>query len=157
MKHSQNRSTISLRSLGEIGISLILLLAIAIPRLLDLNQFVTTDETLWLGRGGKFYYALAHHDLTFARGHPGVTVMWAGLASYILEFPEYHEGFKGQDHAATLYALKARQTDLPLRLLVTGRRILILFNVVVLMLGFLFARKIFGKLPALIGFLLLAF
>ncbi len=157
MKHGYNRSSISLRFLGEICISFILLLAIAIPRLLDLNRFVTTDETLWLGRGGKFYYALAHHDLTFARGHPGVTVMWAGLASYILEIPQYYEGFKGQDHAATLYALKARQTDLPLRLLVTARRILILFNVLVLFLSFLFAQKLLGKLPAFIGFLLLAF
>jgi 4-amino-4-deoxy-L-arabinose transferase-like glycosyltransferase len=83
--------------------------------------------------------------------------MWAGLASYILEYPQYYKGFRGQDHAATLYALKSRQTDLPLQLLVTGRRILILFNTLVLLLGFLFAQKILGKLPALIGFLLLAF
>jgi 4-amino-4-deoxy-L-arabinose transferase-like glycosyltransferase len=157
MKYSRNRSPIPLPLVLEIGVICILLSAIAVPRLLDLDHFVTTDETLWLGRGGKFYYALAQGDLTFARNHPGVTVMWAGLASFVLEDPEYYKGRKGTDHAASLYSLKQRQSDLPLRLLVTGRRILILFNLLVLVASFLFAREIFGSLEALVGFLLIAF
>jgi 4-amino-4-deoxy-L-arabinose transferase-like glycosyltransferase len=157
MKYSHNRSVIPLRLLMEIGVTCALLLAIAVPRLLDLDHFATTDEILWLGRGGKFYYALAHHDLTFARSHPGVTVMWAGLASFVLEDPAYKKGQGGEEHAASLYALKRRQFELPLRLLVTGRRILILFNLLVLIISFLFAQQLLGWLPALAGFLLIAF
>jgi len=157
MKYSHNRSVIPLRFLLEIGVTCALLLAIAVPRLLDLDHFATADEVLWLGRGGKFYYALAHHDLTFARSHPGVTVMWAGLASFVLEDPEYKKGQGGEEYAVSLYALKRRQFELPLRLLVTGRRILILFNLLVLIISFLFAQQLLGWLPALAGFLLIAF
>ena len=157
MKFNGNRPTIPFRYLFIIGLAFILLLVIAVPRLLDLNHFATTDETLWLGRGGKFYYALAHHDLTFARNHPGVTVMWAGLASFVLEDPEYKKGRGDAEHAPSLYSLKRRQPDLPLQLLVTGRRILILFNTLVLLTSFLFARQLLGWLPALAGFLLIAF
>jgi 4-amino-4-deoxy-L-arabinose transferase-like glycosyltransferase len=157
IKNNQDRSANSFRLLLEISVTGVLLLAMAVPRLLDLDHFVTVDETRWLTRAGQFYYALSHHNLTFTATHPGVTVMWAGLASYLLEYPEYSQIEKGEGHGVTLFAVKQRQFDLPLRLLVTGRRILILFNLLVLVSSFLFARQIFGRLPALVGFLLIAF
>jgi 4-amino-4-deoxy-L-arabinose transferase-like glycosyltransferase len=157
MKYNGTRPTVSPRFLLEIAITGILLLAIAVPRLLDLAHFVTTDETIWLGAGGKFYYALAHHDLTFARSHPAVTTIWAGLASFVLEDPKYAKGQGGAEHATSLFTLQRRQSDLPLRLLVTGRRILISFNLLVLVISFLFAQQLLGTLPALAGFLLIAF
>src|SRR5690242_15963021 len=122
---NNNQSTISLPLLQEIGVIVLLLLAIAVPRLAGLDRFVAADETLWLDRAGKLYYALNHHDLTVAVGHPGVTIMWAGFASYTLEYPKDIPGQKGLDHTLTLLAMKQRQFDLPLRLLVTSRRILI--------------------------------
>ena len=157
MNNNDNRSAIWLRVLLEISVTGLLLLAMAVPRLLGLDRFITPDETLWLDRAGKFYYALNHHDLTVAVGHPGVTIMWAGFASYTLEYPQNIPGQKGLDHTLTLLAMKQRQFDLPLRLLITARRILILFNLLALVTSFLFAQQLFGKLPALVGFLLIAF
>ncbi len=150
---------ITTRLLLEVAVLCGLILAIGVPRLLALDQFVTTDERLWLDRSGRFYYALAHHDLaaTFQRSHPGVTVMWAGLTGYLRVYPEYRESRKGQEGPIGLGTLKRRAFDLPLRILVAGRRTLVLISLLVLGLSFLFARRLFGMLPALTGFLLIAF
>ncbi|RPI29382.1 MAG: phospholipid carrier-dependent glycosyltransferase [Chloroflexota bacterium] len=159
MKDSHNRLGSSTRFLLEIVATFALILAIAIPRLLDLNQFVTTDERLWLDRSGKFYYALVHRDFaaTFQKSHPGVTVMWAGLAGYVAVYPSYYESREGQNRPVSLFALKQRESDLPLRILVAGRQAIILLGLLALVLSFLFARRLFGLLPALVGFLLIAF
>src|SRR5512133_1179757 len=157
LRHKQ--SAISLRLLAEIAMTAGLILAIAIPRLLSLNSFVTTDERLWLERSGRFYYALAHHNFaeTFQKSHPGVTVMWAGLVGYMRVFPQYRAGVEGQDRPVQVNSLKKQAFDLPLRILVAGRKAMVFMQLVALMFGFLFASRLFGKLPALIGFLLIAF
>ncbi|HEX2994058.1 MAG TPA: glycosyltransferase family 39 protein, partial [Anaerolineales bacterium] len=129
------------------------------PRLVALDRFVTTDERLWLERSGRFYYALAHRDFaeTFQRSHPGVTVMWAGLTGYLRVYPEYRENRKGEDGPIGFGTLQRRAYDLPLQILATGRRSKVLLGLLILGLSFLFARRLFGLLPALTGFLLIAF
>ena len=156
IKYSHNRS---IPLLLEIAITCGLLLALGVPRLLALDQFVTTDERLWLERSGRFYYTLAHHDFaaTFQRSHPGVTVMWAGLTGYLRVYPEYRESRKGEDGPLGFGMLKKRAYDLPLQILAAGRRTKVLMGLLVLGLSFLFARRLFGMLPALTGFLLIAF
>ena len=54
-----------------------------LPRGLELDRAVTTDESIWLARSGNFYQALANGDLdeTFQYAHPGVTTMWAGAVA----------------------------------------------------------------------------
>ena len=69
----------------------------------------------------------------------------------------YYESWEGQNHPVSLFALKQREFDLPLRILVAGRRTIILLGLLILALSFLFARRLFGMLPALVGFLLIAF
>ncbi|MBN2115277.1 MAG: glycosyltransferase family 39 protein [Anaerolineales bacterium] len=157
MKYSHNQR--SLRLLLEIAAAFVLILALALPRLLALDHFVTTDERLWLERSGRFYYALAHRDFaaTFQRSHPGVTVMWAGLTGYTRVYPEYRESYQDQDRPIGLGTLSKRDFNLPLRILAAGRRTMVLLHVLVLGLSFLFARRLFGTLPALAGFLLIAF
>ncbi len=149
----------SLRLLLEIAVFCGLLAVMGIPRLLALDQFVTTDERLWLERSGRFYYALAHHDFaaTFQKSHPGVTVMWAGLTGYMRVYPEYRESVEGQNHPIGFGTLQKRDFELPLRILVAGRQALVLMSLLVLGLSFLFAHRLFGILPALAGFLLIAF
>jgi 4-amino-4-deoxy-L-arabinose transferase-like glycosyltransferase len=156
-KHNLNQ--LSMRLLLEIAVFCGLLLAMGVPRLLALDQFVTTDERLWLERSGRFYYALAHHDFaaTFQKSHPGVTVMWAGLTGYVRVYPEYRESVEGQNHPIGFGTLQRRDFELPLRILVAGRQALVLMSLLVLGLSFLFARRLFGMLPALAGFLLIAF
>jgi hypothetical protein len=41
---------------------LLVILTIFIPRIMELGQFVTPDEHLWLTRSANFYYALGQRD-----------------------------------------------------------------------------------------------
>src|SRR6266540_1642866 len=123
-KSGQHLPAISMHLLLEVVVACGLILAIAVPRLLALDSFVTTDERLWLERSGKFYYALAQHDFaaTFQKSHPGVTVMWAGLTGYMEVYPSYDENQGGQNRPIGLSTLQKRQFDLPLQILAAGRR-----------------------------------
>ncbi len=152
-KYNYNQPTVLIRLFLEIVVTCGLILLIGVPRLLDLNSFVTTDETLWLVRSGSFYKALSHHDYaaTFQKSHPGVTVMWAGLTGYMRVYPDY------KDQSIGLGVLAKRDFTMPLRILTAGRQAMVLFHLLALGLSFLFARKLFGMMPALMGFLLIAF
>lgn len=83
--------------------------------------------------------------------------MWAGLTGYMRVYPEYRESREGQDRPVGLGTLKRRASDLPLRILAAGRQTIVLLYILVLGLSFLLARRLFGPLPALVGFLLIAF
>lgn len=132
---------------------------IAVPRLSNLSSLVTTDERLWLERSGKFYFALVHRDFanTYQKSHPGVTVMWAGLTGYMRVYPKYAEDKTGQNRPIGLNTLKKRDFELPLRILVAGRQAMVLMHVLALILSFIFASRLLGKLPSLLGFSLIAF
>ena len=82
-------SNCSIRRQGII--LLVLLIAIILPRTLDLDQYVTTDETLWLQRSANFYYALGQREFeqTYQEVHPGVSIMWAGALGFQVKYPEY--------------------------------------------------------------------
>jgi len=158
-KYSNNQPAVPIRLFLEIAATCGLILIMGIPRLPGLNSFVTTDETLWLVRSGNFYYALTHHDFaaTFQKSHPGVTVMWAGLTGYMRVYPSYQEEYAGQNRPIGLGVLSKRDPTLPLQILSAGRQMMVLFHILTLGLGFLFALRLFGMKPALIGFLLIAF
>ncbi len=51
-----------------------------IPRVLDLDVFITADELKWTCRSANFHAALTKGTLTetFQKGHPGVITMWLG-------------------------------------------------------------------------------
>lgn len=69
----------------RLGMIIVLLAAIFIPRLLSLGQQLTTDEPLWQGRGQQFIKAVAtgNFERTLVGGQPGVTTAWlAGLAHH---------------------------------------------------------------------------
>ena len=68
-----------------------LLVAVILPRLLDLERFVTIDEGLWLYRSANFYYALGQREFEYMHQskHPVVSIMWAGAAGIHNKFPEY--------------------------------------------------------------------
>ncbi len=70
---------------------LAVIVALWLPRSLALDRFVTPDEPKWLMRSANFYLALAQRDLgsTYQKEHPGVTVMWAGLAGLLRGYPQY--------------------------------------------------------------------
>ena len=70
---------------------LLVILTIFIPRIMELGQFVTPDEHLWLTRSANFYYALGQRDFAATNQiyHPGVTTMWIGTAGFLSRYPEY--------------------------------------------------------------------
>jgi Dolichyl-phosphate-mannose-protein mannosyltransferase len=140
---------------------LIVILAVWLPRGLSLDQFVTPDEPLWLTRSANFYFALTHGDLsaTYQKEHPGVTIMWAGTASFLLRYPEYRDSQRGQltdDEFQEYMGRKARPVT-ALQLLTTARTIMVLVQVLILAVSFVYARRLLGLLPAFLGFVLIAF
>ena len=142
------------------GALLLLVLAIALPRLKALDRLVTPDEPLWLNRSANFYSALSRGDWggTFQKEHPGVTVMWAGTLGFIARFPQYLSSGLGQADPDTFHAyLRTVKEVTPLELLVAGRFVMILGHTLILLIGFLYASRLVGLFPALAGFLLIAF
>src|SRR5690606_33047147 len=95
---------------------------------------------------------------TFQHGHPGVMIMYAGLAGYLWQFPDYIERVGSQQLWSDEFA-QALQSNghEPIDMLAAGRTFIVLFNVIALSVAFVYAMRLLGFLPALIGFLLIAF
>jgi hypothetical protein len=138
------------------------IIALWLPRGLELDRFLTADEPRWLTRSANFFLALSEGDFskTYQKEHPGVTIMWAGSAGFRWIFPWYVSEDPGQ-HARPQDLnrfLENRNYDyMPMRLLEAGRSLVVLGNVIVLALTFLAAVRLIGLIPSLIGFLLIAF
>jgi hypothetical protein len=111
----------------------ILLFLIFIPRLLNLDVFLTVDEPLFLDHARKFADGLASGDFsqTLGIGYPGVTVAW---------------------WAAPVVGLA--QTELGAY--VAGRFVTVLVNGLLLLVMYSLARSLLGRWPALLGVGLLA-
>jgi 4-amino-4-deoxy-L-arabinose transferase-like glycosyltransferase len=144
-------------SLALLGI---VVLAIWLPRAFKLDSFVATDEVVWLWRSANFYYALGQRDFdaTYITTHPGVVTMWLETAALLLDFPEYRGFGQGQLNKYALFeALSVSKGVNPHDILVTSRQLTVVLNTILLAGCFLYARKFFGDLPSLLGFLLIAF
>ena len=138
----------------------ILLLALWVPRGLELDRFVTVDEPKWLARSGNFYLALASGDLkgTFTREHPGVTVTWAGLIGFLWRYPAYINETTGRlTESGEIGEVLKEHGKQPIEVLEAGRIVMVLVITAVLVAAFLEAARLFGFFPALVGFLLIAF
>ena len=139
---------------------LAIIVALWLPRSQALDRFVTPDEPKWLMRSANFYLALAQGDLgsTYQKEHPGVTAMWAGLAGFLRGYPQYIKLGPGQmDRPPQLERYLENHGVEALALLATSRRFIVIAIVITLSLAYLSAVRLVGFLPALVGFLLLAF
>jgi 4-amino-4-deoxy-L-arabinose transferase-like glycosyltransferase len=148
----QTSKAIVLAALG------IVVLAVWLPRVLTLDRFGTFDERHWMTRSANFYCALSQRDYanTFQREHPGVTTMWAGTFGFLWRSPGYSEVCEQvgkREHEATLREAGYQ----PIDLLEASRIVAVAFHTVVLVVGFLYAQRMVGLVPALVGFLLIAF
>ena len=128
------------------------------PRLLVVAKTVTIDEDKWLTRSGNFSYALQTRNWpdTYQQEHPGVTVMWAGTLglSFLLQDNQLPLDPASQPELGHLLAANGYQL---LDGLVAGRVVMVLFNGLVLLASFAYARRLLGTAVALIGILLIAF
>ncbi len=143
----------------EILALLVIVLAILLPRVFRLDEFATTDEQLWLTRSANFYYALTHGDFahTYQRQHPGVMAMWAGTAGFLLRYPEYRGTGLGQIGYFVLEKYLSDKPVSPMDILAGGRLFIVLGNTFALAVAYLYARRLIGFIPAVLGFLLIAF
>jgi len=130
----------------------LLFLAAWLPRVLQLDTFVTIDERRWLTRSANYYTAITHNDLssTAQTDHPGVTVMWAGALGYLTEYPEYAQESPGQLQFNRFEFWINEYTEHKLLdLLVAGRWWIVLSISLLLALSFLPLREVFdAKLAA---------
>ncbi|MBW8011847.1 MAG: phospholipid carrier-dependent glycosyltransferase [Chloroflexi bacterium] len=146
----------------DFGLFLLFAIIFWLPRGFKLDQFVATDETAWLFRSANFYYALGQRDFaaTNLNSSPGVVTMWVGTAAFLIEYPEYRglgQGlFPPYEFIRFLDFLELQSVN-PWDILVTSRVIMVLLLTAVITTGFIIAKQLFGTLPALMGFLLIAF
>jgi 4-amino-4-deoxy-L-arabinose transferase-like glycosyltransferase len=73
--------------LAATAVFIALLIVALLPRVIDLNDFYTTDEAyFWQGRVARFSAAISMGDWlnTNQTGHPGVTTMWLGSLGKLL-------------------------------------------------------------------------
>ncbi len=140
---------------------LVLFCAAWLPRILVVGRFVTPDERKWLTRSANFYQAISHGDFaqTFQREHPGVTIMWAGMAGFLTTYPTYIKetpGFfawDGEDLEAWLYQHSIHS---PMALLVAGREWVVLLVALLIALSYFPLRRLLGATAALFSVLFVA-
>ena len=150
----------AVRSRQLLFAALFMALLIWMPRAFALDQFVTADEHAWLARSGNFYRALNQGDFgsTFQRHHPGVTTTWAGLAGYLVTYPDYaHEapGYFGYLTEEVEGFLRGQGYD-PMDVLAAGRMFVVLAITASLLIAFLLTIRLAGLWPGLMGFAILA-
>ncbi len=143
----------------KIGAFLIVALALAAPRAYQLGRYTTADESSWLTRSGNFYLAVVEGDFTKTLQFeaPGVPVFWAGALAFRLYYPTYAQdapqGFTSEYAAEQQW--RAHGID-PLTLLVTGRAIVVVLFLVLMLLAFWLLARLIGYPLATVGFLLAA-
>jgi 4-amino-4-deoxy-L-arabinose transferase-like glycosyltransferase len=134
-------------------------LSLLLPRIFELDRFATIDEPEWIFQSANFYYALGQRDFaqTYRREHPGVTALWAGAASYLINFPEYRGFGQGYIETAKMERYLRSLDQQPIQLLQTARVVLVVAASALLTLSFYYAARLFGLWPAFWGLLLVAF
>ncbi len=130
-----------------------------IPRRMDINRPVLADETLWLRRSTDFYSALERKkpEATFRSGHPGVTIMWAGAGGLWTKYQEFIDNQTKKKTIPIETYLENEVDANPLGNLVAARIWVIFLQSILLALSYWLAQRLVGPIPALIGFLLIAF
>lgn len=138
---------------------LVVALAVWLPRAFQLDHFVTVDESKWLVRSANFYEALSSGQLehAFQHGHPGVTIMYAGMAGYLWKFPDYVDRVDEQHRWGDEFMeMIDGMGHKPIDMLAAGRTFVVIINALALAFAFLYAIRLIGFLPAFLAFLLIA-
>jgi 4-amino-4-deoxy-L-arabinose transferase-like glycosyltransferase len=145
---------------GSLALLTVLIVALALPRLMGLDQFATIDEPYWLTAGSDFYYALGQRD--FARTvydyHPGVTTMWIVTGAMLMYFPQYRGLGQGyfDVYKDSLDSFLLVHGKTPLGLLTEARLIQTAVMVILLLGVFWLLRRLHGTRTALVGVLLIS-
>ena len=157
-------------TLRERCIVLAVFLLALLPRVVNLDAFITWDEPMWIWRSIKFLTALRRMDFseTFLVGHPGVMTMWAGATGIaiqrLLGFPPFPPTWGGQggDFAwlSNLPTLDLRDTEALRELthfLPAAKLPLAVLHAACIVGIYLLARRLFDARVAILAAVLLAF
>ncbi len=134
-------------------VSLLLAFLLVLPRIPGIDLAVSPDEPLWLARSANFYQAVANQDwaFTFQVEHPGVTVMYAGMVSFLAQFRDLATAaplpFDWESRASEAW-LSENLPVSPLNLLIGGRWVVVGLVTLLLLLSYFPLRRLFGALPA---------
>ena len=126
-----------------------------LPRLYDLQRFVTADEAKWVYRSAQFLAALLRGDLagTSVNLTPAVTTTWLGSLGLALYY-QFNHTVLGLPLADWLTSLPEFRTDLPVLAATRWPMAVATSLGVVLIYGL--ARPLFGATVAFIGAVFIA-
>jgi hypothetical protein len=138
----------------------ILFFALVIPRAFALGRFVAIDEVNWFHRSATFYSALMKNNWeeTYVNNSPGVITTWVGASAFRLVAPDYRANLDQMKTSYTAFERKLSNV-FPYRhiyLLALSRAIMIALLISLLLICFLYAQRLFGIMPSLMGFLIIA-
>lgn len=140
----------------------VLFLAAFLPRLAAIDRYVTPDELVWVFRSVQFRQALLAGQWadTLTAGHPGVTTTWLGALAVSGQLA-LRPSDLSTNHWITHLAWYAPEnmTMLPrLYTFLTGARLLVAaVNSLGVVAAFGLVGRLYGRTPALLIALLLAF
>jgi hypothetical protein len=138
----------------DIWLAVLVVVVALVPRLLNLQQFLTADEPKsWFGRSIQFANALVTGNFaaTYDSPAPGVTTMWAGTLGLLLDY--IRQGFPGD---LALFLAKVPFDPLDPSILPLIRLPVVLVATGTALLTFTWGRQILGRNTALLAALLLA-
>lgn len=150
------------RHLGRVYTVIVIAALVALyllPRLWNLDAFVTTDESTWLRRSAHFYDAIFTADFaeTFQFAHPGVMTMWAGMVGFIVAAPDYlivsiGNLFAGKPIHEQLERLGHNELDV----LNAARIAKIVLQTALFVVSLIYLRRLFGRLITVIAAVMIA-
>lgn len=139
---------------------IVLLIALVIPRAFELGRFVAIDEVNWLHRSATFYDAIMKKkwEETYVKEHPGVITAWVGALAFRLAAPDYRADLDKMKTSYTAFESRlVRVFNLnPIYILALSRVIMITLLISLLLLCYFYAQRLFGIMPSLMGFLIIA-
>jgi 4-amino-4-deoxy-L-arabinose transferase-like glycosyltransferase len=127
---------------------ILLSLAALVPRLWQLDRFITPDEILFLNQARHFLEGLTGGDLllTLGIGYPGVTLAWGNALGLLGLFGLARLGLVKEIPATSSLSLFLAGTDArPLPYYVAGRVVTALLATVLLLLVYTLARRLFAS------------
>jgi hypothetical protein len=137
----------------------LVVLIFTLPRQQDLDRYATADEPMYIREAGGFYTAL--HERAFDQTNrviqPGVPTLWMGALAFYRLYPSYAAPGNLSISDFQLWTKLNKVQMTLMQLLVLGRLHNLRLLAAAALLAFLYTRRVFGLLPALVGFWLIAF
>jgi hypothetical protein len=145
--------------LTDFTLGVLLIIAVLVPRLHDLDALVTPDEPIWIARSANFYEALSEGDLreTYQFSHPGVTVMWLGAIAYRAVDADLADRITDHVRTGDVRDKIAPADTLPIDRLVDLRTPVVAANALVLLAIFLSLIPMVGRWGSLFSVAFLSF